>query len=55
LVKSMLFAMGWKGKVCTDLEQAQNPPNTNTKSNTNQKHKSHVLIVWGGDSGVCTE
>ena len=54
VVKSMVFAMGWKGEVWADLEQAQTHKHQH-QSNTNQKHKSHILIVWGGDSGVCTE
>ena len=45
---------GEKGK-CEQIWNKPKPTNTNTKSNTNQKYKSHVLIVWGGDSGVCTE
>ena len=40
---------GVKREAASRSGTSQNPQNTNTKSNTNLKHKSHVLIVWGGD------
>jgi len=50
--RSLLW--GEKGR-CEQIWNKPKPTNTNTKSNTNQKQLITLLIVWGGDSGVCTE
>ena len=41
---------GEKGK-CEQVWTNQKPTNTNTKSTPTQKHKSHVLIMWGETLG----
>ena len=42
-VRGFCYGVWWEA--ASRSGTSQNPQNTNTKSNTNPKHKSHVLIV----------
>jgi len=36
--------------MCADLGQAQKPTNTYTNLTLTQKHKTHVLVMCGGEN-----
>jgi len=54
-LKSVIFAMGWKGQMRADLEQAKTHKHQH-QINTNLKNTNNMFYsVRGETSGVCTE